>query len=157
MMRVVQCKVCPVCHGTRVRDFASRLPPSRREFECENCRGEGIVPLLTCRGCGRPAMHWDAKIPYCGRKDCWERLVEEIDPTKIRLRVSIPLGPRMSGFGGRREAVSVANIRNHQGMFWNPFREEFQEHPLPESMLAAERLTPEEAANFARACDGMCE
>jgi hypothetical protein len=157
MLEAVRCKICPVCNGTKVADPANRLPGARQEFECHNCRGEGIVPLLTCQGCGRPAMHWDAKIPYCGRKDCWEKLVEVVDLAKVRTRISIPFGSRM-GFGGRRKSLtSVANARNVMGAYWNPWRGEFQSQPVPQSMLDAERLTPEETARFEVACNEfMC-
>lgn len=99
-------------------------------------------------------MRWDAKIPYCGRKDCWSRLIETIDLEKVRERTSAPFGPRRH-FGGSR-GIHV-NVRNWQGKYWNPFNETFQDHPVPSSMLDAEPLRPEETQDFMRACYEGCE
>jgi hypothetical protein len=152
MMQVVQVKVCPACEGTKVQDITHRLAKAKQEFQCDNCRGEGIVPLVTCRGCGRPAMHWDAKIPYCGRKDCWDKLVEVFDPAvKVRTRTIIPLGPRPH-FHTR----VTETIRNSAGRYWNPFKKEFQDTPF--SMMDGHKLSPQEEAAFQQACqrDLMC-
>jgi hypothetical protein len=145
MIRVVQCKICPVCNGTRVRDDPRVLPAARRELACNNCQGEGVVPLLTCRGCGRAAMHWDARVPYCGRKECWGRLVEEIDLAKVRATPNYGPFPMRGG---------MSHIRNWQGRYWDPFKREFQDYPP--SMMQAERLTPQELEDFTNACEGYC-
>jgi len=72
--------VCPACKGTGYADVANRLPKAREEAKCENCRGERTVPLITCEGCGRPAMEWDNPVVvYCGRDKCWEALTEVVD------------------------------------------------------------------------------
>jgi hypothetical protein len=87
-------------------------------------------------------MHWDAKIPYCGRKECWERLVEMIDLAKVRARTNIiPFGPANGPRG--------LGIRNWLGRFWNPFKQEFQDEPVYSD---GTRLTREEAVRFAHSC-----
>ena len=155
MIAIIQCKLCPVCRGTKVQDIANLLPAARKEFVCSHCQGEGMVPLLTCRGCGRPAMKWDARVPYCGRKDCWDRLVEVIDLAKPPIsRGFVPFGPGLRG--PIREALGRVNglVRNWQGRFWNPFKQEFQDEP-PDAFNS--RLTPEEEAWFNVACRDMTE
>jgi hypothetical protein len=92
-------------------------------------------------------MHWDAKVPYCGRKECWDRLVETIDLTKVHNVTTFPFGE------GSRRGRSLAllaggSVRNWQGRFWNPFTREFQDRPV----YTDGRLTPEEAARFHAAC-----
>jgi hypothetical protein len=151
VIAVVQCKVCPVCHGTKIVDPAHCLPAARKEFVCENCRGEGMVPLLTCRGCGRPAMKWDDKVPHCGRKDCWDRLVEMVDLAKVRSRAIVPFGPGRRLREPLREAIGRVNgfVRNWQGRFWNPFRNEYQDEPFD---AFNDRLTAQEEAAFHNAC-----
>ena len=149
MNNIVQCKVCPVCFGAKVVDVGNRLPKAKHEFECANCRGEGIVPVLTCRGCGRPAMHWDAKVPYCGRDDCWSKLVEVVDLAKVRATNIIPFGPR--GYRPPLDPRIVrAVVRNIAGKYWNSFREEFQDEPC--GYMDGTRLTADEEARFGAAC-----
>lgn len=156
-MNIVQCKVCPVCNGTEVRDYAHLTPAARKEHTCENCRGEGIVPLVTCRGCGRPAMEWDAKVPYCGRKECWAKLVEMVDPNeRPRVRTGfVPFGP---GFQSRYRAplgrTGEGFVRNSQGLYWNPIKRDFQIEPVRADLL--EQLTDEEQDRFAMMCGGYC-
>ena len=155
MTEAIQCKICPVCHGTKIRDFANRLPTARGELTCDNCRGEGIVPLLTCRGCGRPAMKWDAKVPYCGRKDCWERLVEVVDLAKVRSS-RVPFGPAHRFRGPVREAIGRVNgvVKNWLGRYWNPWTQEFQDQPID---AFGSRMTAEEEARFNVACRERCD
>lgn len=40
-----------------------------------------MVPQLTCRGCGRAALFSDP-IYYCGRLECWNKIVEVVDVNK---------------------------------------------------------------------------
>lgn len=140
----MQCKPCPVCWGTKTLDIANRLPGARQEFQCDYCKGEGIVPLVTCRGCGRPAMQWDAQVPYCGREKCWNELVEVVDLAKVRAT------PRHVGFYPARLLPGV--VRNFQGLYWNPFSEDYQDHPVLEGEMYGTRMTPQEEARFHMAC-----
>jgi hypothetical protein len=156
MMQVVQVKICPACDGTRVLDVTHRLAKARQEFQCDHCRGEGIVPLVTCRGCGRPAMHWDAKHPYCGRKECWDKLVETLDLTiKARPRAVVPFGPALH-LHSRVPEITSGFVRNSAGRYWNPITRQFQDRPV--TMLDGGRLNPREQEVFRQACerDLMC-
>jgi hypothetical protein len=147
MMQVVQVKVCPMCLGAKEIDSAVHLPKARQAFQCTHCRGEGIVPMVTCRGCGRPAMHWDAKIPYCGRKECWDKLVEMLDPApKARPRAIVPFGPGLE--------IMRGFVRNSGGRRWNPMTNQFENIPLVHSG----QLSPDERKIFQQACerDIMC-
>lgn len=90
MALTVQVKTCPVCRGEGTLDPSDRLPKAKQLIVCANCRGHGDVPLLTCRGCGRPAIQWDDPVvPYCGRKDCYDKLVEVIDLAKKPREVTV--------------------------------------------------------------------
>lgn len=72
---------CPKCLGQGEVDKPNLLPKFRQQRACDYCRGRGFVPDVTCRGCGRPAMHWDdPRVSSCGRKECVEKLIEVVDP-----------------------------------------------------------------------------
>lgn len=116
MQLAVQCKLCPVCNGAGIRDIANQLPKKRQEFPCENCQGQRYVPLVTCRGCGRAAIQWDAVVPYCGREACWEKLVEMIDPNK-------PVHP----FHAAGLAISDRRRSFHPGhqYVWDPIKKDY--------------------------------
>lgn len=144
MTLAVQCKLCPVCDGTGTRDIAKLLPKKRKEFPCDNCQGQRYVPLVTCRGCGRAAIEWDAVVPYCGRSECWNKLVEIVDPNKVVVRAfPVRMGP---GF------TVIDNRRRH----WDPFKKDFVD-----SLDIQDRgigLTPEQEAAISRAMSfGWCD
>jgi hypothetical protein len=142
-MLAVQCKLCPVCDGTGERDIAHALPKKRKEFACENCQGQKYVPLVTCRGCGRPAIEWQAAVPYCGRPKCWEALVEMIDPDKK------PVERR--GYCSGPWFDSTQRFRGTQK--WDPFKKEFVD-----SIDMRGALSPQQEASVARAMSFLsCE
>lgn len=124
--------LCPVCEGTRVRDFGNKLPKKRQELVCENCQGEGTVPVVTCRGCGRPAMEWMAEVCYCGRKACWEKLVEMVNPNVVVTVYPIRrLGP-----------VPSEAIAHWRGEIFDGG--------------AYSKMTEEEITKFRDQCEGIC-
>lgn len=148
-MLAVQCKLCPVCDGTGTKDVAHALPKKRKEFACENCQGQKYVPLVTCRGCGRAAIQWDAAVPFCGREKCWEQLVDVIDPEKkpVVIGRGLRLGPG---------AFPVFDNRRFRGQqVWDPFKKDFVDST--DLQNRADGLTPEQEASIARAMSfGWC-
>ena len=44
-----------------------------------------MVPLVVCRGCGRPAWVQTPILAYCGADACLNLLVEFIDPKKVKV------------------------------------------------------------------------
>lgn len=155
----VQFKLCPVCDGTGSKDIASKLPKKRKEFACDNCQGQSYVPLLTCRGCGRAAIEWEAAVPYCGREDCWKKLVEVIDPNAPAPRSNIiPFGPARGNYlsGGFSVVDNRRRFHNDTGQIWDPFKKEYVDSIDLQNRAGG--LTPEDEANIARAMSfGWCD
>lgn len=78
---LVPVRTCPRCHGVGELDQPNLTPKKREVSLCPNCRGLRMVPQLTCRGCGRAALFSDP-IYYCGRLECWTKIVEVVDVNK---------------------------------------------------------------------------
>lgn len=146
MTMAVRCGLCPVCSGLGVRDVANRLPKARGEITCDNCQGQLYVPQVTCRGCGRAAIEWDAEVPYCGRKACWEKLVETVKPDELRRVRTFPVSDYRRGI-----------FRAFDGRVWNPRTKEFEDS---RALTTRNNLTPAEQERMARAMwdasDYMC-
>jgi hypothetical protein len=96
----VDFNMCIKCFGQGELDNPNRLPKARAQRICDYCMGRKVVPLVTCRGCGRPALHYnDPRVSYCGRAECMGRLVEEIDPNAEPPReMRVIHGPGFSPF-----------------------------------------------------------
>lgn len=67
---------CPMCKGS-ARDLSLI---HHVLVNCTLCNGKGWLPLVSCRGCGRPAFRWwplngPPLIQYCGLEVCFSRLV----------------------------------------------------------------------------------
>lgn len=75
---VLEVASCARCCGVGELDNCNKLPKSRHERVCDYCLGKKLVVLKVCRGCGRPAGIIKGPMSYCGRKECWEKLVEEV-------------------------------------------------------------------------------
>lgn len=149
MQLAVQCKMCPVCNGAGTTDPANLLPKKRKEFACENCQGQRYVPLVTCRGCGRAALEWDAEVPYCGRKCCWERLVEVIDPNKPVHRGSYTPAGTVFPFGPGVRVTDHRRFHAANGQIWDPFKNEYVDSI--DLQNRGDGLSPEQEASIARA------
>jgi len=102
---------CIKCCATGTMDVTNRLPPARELLKCDYCKGQRAVPLLTCRGCGRPALHYAGPVvSYCGRKECWERLVEEVE-FKKQPEVKVGFSPFPLRVTGRSGGFSLERLR----------------------------------------------
>src|SRR5882757_5083 len=84
VLAVVPCVKCG-CLGEL--DNSNRLPKSRHTRTCDYCLGKRFVSLNTCRGCGRPGGVRNGPITFCGRKECWERLVDMVVPEEPSKKV----------------------------------------------------------------------
>lgn len=68
---------CPMCQGTgqEYNTIHHML------LRCTLCEGRGWVPVMACRGCGKPAYKWWPRfqvpiIQYCGLETCFSVLIK---------------------------------------------------------------------------------
>lgn len=80
-------RYCPECRGIKTDGH----------LKCRTCEGRGWVPLDICLACGRPAFEQGGVVPYCGREECFKRLVHVVD-TKTPVRVVPIVSGRRVGY-----------------------------------------------------------